>query len=171
MHFVLEPLLLFGEGTYALTSVKEMTGTDSFLELDEKIKLCQTRETVEDCLAKDFLKKGLEKCKCTPFRLRNFTKEVNCDHYYKYLSSKSFEETLCNPSGTECYKSVKEDATKCLPPCKGLYADVEKEVLKKKLKDIRKFDKLLENYEAYKRGFVDDIYHPDKILGKLCIFY
>ena len=85
MHFVLEPLLLFGEGTYALTSVKEMTGTDSFLELDEKIKLCQTRETVEDCLAKDFLKKGLAKCKCITFRLRNYTKEVNLEHYYTYF--------------------------------------------------------------------------------------
>ena len=56
-----------------------MAGTDSFHELDEEVKLCQDRETLEDCLAEHFLKKGREKCKCIPFRLRNYTKEVKLE--------------------------------------------------------------------------------------------
>lgn len=77
------------------------------------------------------------------------------------------QETLCNPAGAECYKSVKEDETECLTPCEGLYADVEKEADKKNLDKIRKFEKLLENYEEYKRGFEDDISYPNEIHGKI----
>ena len=82
MYFELEPLLLIGEGTYALISVKEMAGTESFFELGEKIRKCQNRGTSEDCLAKDFLQKSLKKCNCTPFRLRNYTKKVKSSYQY-----------------------------------------------------------------------------------------
>lgn len=44
---------------------------------------------------------------------------------------------------------------------------MEKEADKKNLDKIRKFEKLLENYEEYKRGFEDDISYPNEIHGKI----
>ena len=72
----IEPLLLYGEGKYALSAIKEVAGTNTFLSMDEKIKLCQSKETYQQCMTKEYIKKGLETCGCTPFTLRNFTKKA-----------------------------------------------------------------------------------------------
>ena len=74
MHSVKEPLSLSGEGNYALTAVKEIAVTEAFLGLDEKDKKCQSEETPEDCWMKNYLKEGLNNCKCTPYGLRNYSK-------------------------------------------------------------------------------------------------
>ena len=75
LHFK-EPLILYGEGDYALTDIKEVKVTKSFLRLNEIIQQCQDEETLEDCQAKEYLKIGKEKCSCTPFEFRDFSKEV-----------------------------------------------------------------------------------------------
>ena len=72
-----EPLILYGEGDYALTDVKEIDTTEAFLNLDENVKLCQNVESYEKCQAKEYIKNGLKKCNCTPYELRNFDKMVN----------------------------------------------------------------------------------------------
>jgi hypothetical protein len=72
-----EPLILFGEGNYALTAVKEIDGTEEFLGLDEEIKRCQDRESFQECQAREYIKNGLEKCKCTPYEMRNYSKTVS----------------------------------------------------------------------------------------------
>ena len=74
MHFVKEPHSLSGEGDYALTAVKEIDVTEAFLGMDEKTKLCQSEETLEDCWMKNYFKEGSEKCKCKPYGLRNYSK-------------------------------------------------------------------------------------------------
>ena len=43
-----EPLLLVGEGSYALTAVKEIHATDEFLGLDINTRKYQTEESFED---------------------------------------------------------------------------------------------------------------------------
>ena len=167
MHHFIEPLILFGEGSYALSSVKEIDVTDSFIGLDDDIKLCQNEETVEDCSAKDLLKKGLDKCRCTPYRMRNYTKEVLCQKLYVYLHNVYFhQESVCTPAGTECYKSVKDAAEMCVTPCKGLYADVKKDVEIKKVEEMSKFSKLISDYEEYKRGYNKEIFYPEFISSK-----
>ena len=89
MHLNKEPLSLFGEGNYALTDVKEIVGTEAFLSLDEGIKLCQDFETYQDCMTKEYIKNGVEKCSCTPYELRNFSKTVKTNNrkclYYIYF--------------------------------------------------------------------------------------
>jgi hypothetical protein len=45
---------LEGEGNYALTSVKEIDGTEAFLALDDDIKLCQNKELLADCSSREF---------------------------------------------------------------------------------------------------------------------
>ena len=73
---ILEPLSLYGEGNYALTDVKDVDVTDAFLGLNHRIKLCQNEETYQECMKKEYIKKGLELCGCTPFKLRDYTKKV-----------------------------------------------------------------------------------------------
>ena len=72
-----EPLILFGEGDYALTVVKEIDGTEEFHGLDEGIKHCQSRETIQECQAREYIKNGLDTCKCTPYAMRNYSKTVS----------------------------------------------------------------------------------------------
>ena len=50
-------------------------------------------------------------------------------------------------------------------PCKGVYADVVREDIIN-VGELRKFDKLVKNYENYKRDFVKDINYPEQLKGK-----
>ena len=68
------PLSIFGEGNHALSAVKEIDVTEAFLGLDEKTKLCQNEETLEDCWMENYSQEGSNKCKCTPYSLRNYSK-------------------------------------------------------------------------------------------------
>ena len=64
-----------GEGSYALTGVKQMKVTEDFLGLNIDIRKCQNKETIEACTTKKYFEKLREKCQCVPYRLRNFTAE------------------------------------------------------------------------------------------------
>ena len=64
---------MFGEGSYALSAVKQITVTEDFMELDQNQKKCQTKETFEDCKTKLYLGKLEKECNCIPYRLKNFT--------------------------------------------------------------------------------------------------
>ena len=74
-----EPLILYGEGDYALTAVQEIKATKEFLNLDKEGTKhdCQNVETFLECEAKDYIKMGLEECNCTLYALRDFSKKVN----------------------------------------------------------------------------------------------
>ena len=72
----IEPLIRYGEGNYALTAIREIDTTAAFLSLGEDIIDCQNMETYQECQARDYIKMGLEQCKCTPYQLRNFSKKV-----------------------------------------------------------------------------------------------
>ena len=76
MILLQEPLIFYGEGDYSLTDVKEMDGTEAFLNLADKDKGCQNEETLVDCKAKEYLKIGRNSCKCVPFHLRSFSARV-----------------------------------------------------------------------------------------------
>ena len=71
-----EPLILSGEGDYALTDVKEVVVTKAFLNFDEETKECQNIETYEECQAKEYVMIGHQMCNCTPYALRNYSKLV-----------------------------------------------------------------------------------------------
>ena len=55
-------------GSYAMTSLKRMTGTDNFLKLPDDQKKCQF-ETFEECTAKAFKKDVESQCGCVPWAL------------------------------------------------------------------------------------------------------
>ena len=46
---------MYGEGNYALTAVKEVSVTKSFLGLSSEDKKCQNLESLEDCSTRSYL--------------------------------------------------------------------------------------------------------------------
>ena len=68
---------MFGSGRYTLSDVMEIDGTEEYLKVAEETGICQNQESQESCLAKEYLAKGLEQCSCTPYKLRDYAKNVN----------------------------------------------------------------------------------------------
>ena len=79
---IIEPITFYGEGEYAVTDIKEVKVTKGFLSLAEKVKNCQNEETLNECQTKKYISVGLEKCNCTQYELRNFSKMVKLNHKY-----------------------------------------------------------------------------------------
>ena len=75
-QFTKEPLILYGEGSYALSSVKEIDGTEAYLKLAKKKGECQDKESLIECHEREFITNGIDQCKCVPYWLRHFSKEV-----------------------------------------------------------------------------------------------
>ena len=55
-------------GSYVLTTPKQMTGTQSFLDLSDDKKGCQIQD-YEDCRVDAFFRKVQSKCQCIPWSL------------------------------------------------------------------------------------------------------
>ena len=70
------PLRVFGGGTYTLSAVKAIDGTEQYIRHAEKTGQCQNKETQENCHTREYLSQGLEQCSCVPFVLRNYSKQV-----------------------------------------------------------------------------------------------
>ena len=71
-----------------------------------------------------------------------------------------YQETLCTPAGTECYKYLKENREKCVTPCNGVFAGVDKDKDFKQVEEMEDFKSILEDYKEYKtnyakRGFTE----------------
>ena len=62
-------------GSYAMSNLKQMTGTESFKELSDDIKECQV-EPMEECQAKAFLENVQKECGCVPWVFSSFLVEV-----------------------------------------------------------------------------------------------
>ena len=64
-------------GSYVMSDLKKITGTDSFLALPEETKSCQV-ETFKECQTQKYVEDILEKCDCVPWSLSSaLTKQVN----------------------------------------------------------------------------------------------
>ena len=75
-------------------------------------------------------------------------------------------ETLCSPKGIKCYENMTLAFSKCLTPCRGLYADIMNiNSDESSVEDMGVFDDLLKHYERYKRAYVDDITYPIGLKG------
>ena len=59
----------FGQGTYAMSSLKKMTGTESFKELPDEQKECKIHNS-EDCQTQEYLDQVQQKCRCIPWSLK-----------------------------------------------------------------------------------------------------
>ena len=55
-----------------------MDGSEEFLSLADEVKGCQNKQTLVECKAEDYLKKGRKECNCVPFHLMSFSRVVRC---------------------------------------------------------------------------------------------
>ena len=72
VRIFLNKLASFSEvanGTYAISGLKKMTGTKSFLELPDETKRCQL-QTFEECQAQSYSVEVQEQCGCVPWGLK-----------------------------------------------------------------------------------------------------
>ena len=60
-------------GSYAMTSLKRMTGTSSFLKLSDVDKKCQV-ETFEECTSQRYTEEVQRQCGCIPWALSSALK-------------------------------------------------------------------------------------------------
>ena len=65
-------------GSYAMSALKKMTVTESFLKQTNEKKKCMI-ETLEDCQAKSHINKVQKKCGCVPWALSStLASKVDC---------------------------------------------------------------------------------------------
>ena len=89
------PHKVYGPGKYILTSIMEIDGTQKYVEIAEKAQQCQNKETKENCLARNYLKQGLEQCSCVPYMLRNYSNTVFTIKLFIFKTSKYSPNMLC----------------------------------------------------------------------------
>ena len=69
-------MTLSGEGEYNLNILKEIEVTDSFYELDNKIRKCQSYKdngTYDNCTSRYFMERMMLNCGCLPYAIKNAT--------------------------------------------------------------------------------------------------
>ena len=77
-------MTLSGEGEYNLNILKEIEVTDSFYELDNEVRKCQSYEgndTYDSCTSRCFMEQMRLKCGCLPYAIINST--VNNEKVYR----------------------------------------------------------------------------------------
>ena len=68
--YILESVVLVGEGEYNLNVVKEIEVTDSYMGLDQDVRGCQNKEPYDDCTTKIYMDTIIGECGCLPFNIR-----------------------------------------------------------------------------------------------------
>ena len=66
------PIVLEGEGHYALTAVKDIRVTKEFVGLGQGITHCQTEDFRGDCVTRKLKEKILQSCQCSPAYIRSY---------------------------------------------------------------------------------------------------
>ena len=67
----LETIKVVGGGNIAISSIKEITGDDEYLEYSMNSKSCQQEDTRVNCSARSLLKQLQERCACAPYHLHS----------------------------------------------------------------------------------------------------
>ena len=112
----------FGSGSYVLTSVKKMTGTQAYLNLPDSIKQCK-KGKLEDCVLKEFQERARKNCSCVPWALSNITGfQVALTVETSMITQ---ELPVCSPSGMACHESLERAPSSCLVSCEGIFSYVQ----------------------------------------------
>ena len=117
----LSPFTDFRNGSYALSSLKKVSGTDGFLSIPDAQKQCQLGE-VEDCNNAKFIEQVANECKCRLWVLDN-NKEVCLKGKLQSLQ----DLPHCTAAAAACLGSLPVSNDACTVACTGLYADVSVE--------------------------------------------
>ena len=71
-----DPRQVSGEGNYNLINVKEIDGTEAFLNWPDEDKNCQNRQSILECKEEKYLQDGRDKCNCIPYNPLSFSTMV-----------------------------------------------------------------------------------------------
>ena len=71
LSLIPDPLTVYGEGNYGLSSIKEIRVTGDFLGLDQDTINCQTETTINNCTTEAYLSALQAHCSCLPLSLRS----------------------------------------------------------------------------------------------------
>ena len=66
----LDPVEIFEEGQFNLNNLKEISVTESFMELDINARECQKKDIYDDCKTWLHIKNLGQECGCIPLSLR-----------------------------------------------------------------------------------------------------
>ena len=61
------------------------------------------------------------------------------------------QENICSPSGLDCFRQIRL-SHKCLPPCRGLYLDVNVDKNIPAIESYPEFQPAYESYVNWKKG-------------------
>ena len=70
LYWISEAVKLVGEGKYNINSVKEISVTESCLEMGRNVTGCQNDEAYEDCTTRQYMHAFLKHCECVPFSMK-----------------------------------------------------------------------------------------------------
>ena len=65
------PIVLQGEGHYALTAIKDIRVTEELVGLGQEVTRCQTREARADCESRRYQEQVVASCHCAPLYIRS----------------------------------------------------------------------------------------------------
>ena len=85
-----DPVTLSGEGEYNLNILKDISVTDSFLELGEDIINCQTVEPYDNCTSRHYIKNVMQECGCIPISLKSSNK-VRKPQARRYIKERAIQ--------------------------------------------------------------------------------
>ena len=115
----------YRDGSYALSALKMMTGTDSFLGLPDESKGCQI-EAYNECQTKGYMAEVKKQCACVPWALSTLADQVDIIWKDKRAGPIAQVPRYCTPMDSACYKAVSiTDSYSCKVACSGLFADVQ----------------------------------------------
>ena len=116
----------FGPGSFGMSALKKMTGTESFKQLPEYQKKCLVHNR-EDCQTEKFLDQVQKECKCIPWALQ--TEQVMMN-FLSIIVIIRQEIAFCGPEKETCVANQTLKDEECLVSCEGLYADIADDSLK-----------------------------------------
>jgi len=76
------PIVLHGEGSYAISAVKEVEVSDDFLGLDDDIKKCQTEEPFFNCTTRSYFETYREALKKWEFSHSGSSPSLKVGKYF-----------------------------------------------------------------------------------------
>ena len=127
-------------GAYGMTSLKKLTGTDTFLGLPDDVKDCQVGDQVR-CENNRFIERVKTECGCIPWSLG--------DRYNA--------ETFCSPTGLSCVNNMEASDEDCRPSCTGLHAVVLHTNNTKDEGFWQKFGDMEEEYKGYLNNYAENL--------------
>ena len=159
------PIIVFGEGNYALTDIKQIKVTEDFLSLGEQKTKCQDVEEYNHCLTRIYGQKILDICDCSPLSLKSFFPEkvsifVFIYFYFYFVSP---QVKVCTPEGLDCVAEIRAEEESCLNNCEGLITGV----MNKPVRHLNNnfLDNLILDYDSYKSTDYSKIYFFNSIKG------